>query len=259
MRQKPALTAADVQKMAAPARPRPRRTSGSSPSRSWTMPASRSAGASGRRRAFHLQDARARPQSAVSRRPTKFWEDRIKERPALLKPPAARRSRAACRSWCRANAWAPSASRASSRMRTSKWRTPAWPRSAREVAMTKPRIRHIALNVQDRDQVAEYYKKIFGVEEKYRGPQRHDLPVRWLRGHRPDPPDGYPVGHQSLRLRGGKRPGHRGRRRHDRGVEHLRSRGGELDTRPGGQPGRYRRTRMADLTSSRLGVAMKDE
>ncbi len=36
--------------------------------------------------------------------------------------------------------------------------------------MTKPRIRHIALNVQDRDQVAEYYKKIFGVEEKYRGP-----------------------------------------------------------------------------------------
>ena len=34
--------------------------------------------------------------------------------------------------------------------------------------MTKPR--HIALNVQDRDQVAEYYKKIFGVEEKYRGP-----------------------------------------------------------------------------------------
>jgi catechol 2,3-dioxygenase-like lactoylglutathione lyase family enzyme len=36
--------------------------------------------------------------------------------------------------------------------------------------MTKPRIRHIALNVQDRDQVAEYYKKIFAVEEQYRGP-----------------------------------------------------------------------------------------
>ena len=39
-----------------------------------------------------------------------------------------------------------------------------------EVAMTKPRIRHIALNVQDLDQVADYYKKIFGLEEKYRGP-----------------------------------------------------------------------------------------
>ena len=36
--------------------------------------------------------------------------------------------------------------------------------------MTKPRIRHIALNVQDRDRVADYYKKIFGLEEKYRGP-----------------------------------------------------------------------------------------
>ena len=36
--------------------------------------------------------------------------------------------------------------------------------------MSKPRIRHIALNVQDRDATAEYYKKIFGVEEKYRGP-----------------------------------------------------------------------------------------
>ena len=36
--------------------------------------------------------------------------------------------------------------------------------------MTKPRIRHIALNVQDRDAQAEYYKKLFGLEEKYRGP-----------------------------------------------------------------------------------------
>ena len=35
---------------------------------------------------------------------------------------------------------------------------------------SKPRIRHIALNVQDRDAAAEYYKKIFGLEEKYRGP-----------------------------------------------------------------------------------------
>jgi len=36
--------------------------------------------------------------------------------------------------------------------------------------MTRPRIRHIALNVQDRDKLAEYYKEIFGLEEKYRGP-----------------------------------------------------------------------------------------
>ncbi len=36
--------------------------------------------------------------------------------------------------------------------------------------MERPRIRHIAINVQDQDQCAEYYKKIFGMEEKYRGP-----------------------------------------------------------------------------------------
>ncbi len=36
--------------------------------------------------------------------------------------------------------------------------------------MGKPRIRHIALNVRDRDAQAEYYKRIFGLEEKYRGP-----------------------------------------------------------------------------------------
>lgn len=36
--------------------------------------------------------------------------------------------------------------------------------------MTKPRIRHIAINVQDREKAAEYYKTIFGLEEKSRGP-----------------------------------------------------------------------------------------
>ena len=35
--------------------------------------------------------------------------------------------------------------------------------------MERPRIRHIALNVQDRDEEAEYYKRVFGMEEKYRG------------------------------------------------------------------------------------------
>src|SRR5882724_3367566 len=40
----------------------------------------------------------------------------------------------------------------------------------RRWTVNKPRIRHIALNVQNRDEQAEYYKKIFGLEEKYRGP-----------------------------------------------------------------------------------------
>ena len=36
--------------------------------------------------------------------------------------------------------------------------------------MARPRIPHVAINVQDRDQEAEYYKKVFGMEEKRRGP-----------------------------------------------------------------------------------------
>ena len=36
--------------------------------------------------------------------------------------------------------------------------------------MERPRIRHIALNVKDRDAEAEYYKSHFGLEEKHRGP-----------------------------------------------------------------------------------------
>ena len=36
--------------------------------------------------------------------------------------------------------------------------------------MEKPRIRHIAINVQDREKEAEYYKKTFSMEEKLRGP-----------------------------------------------------------------------------------------
>ena len=38
------------------------------------------------------------------------------------------------------------------------------------LSRTKPRIRHIAINVQDREKAAEYYKRIFGMEEKSRGP-----------------------------------------------------------------------------------------
>ncbi len=36
--------------------------------------------------------------------------------------------------------------------------------------MGKPRIRHIAINVQDREKEAEYYKKVLGLEEKSRMP-----------------------------------------------------------------------------------------
>jgi pyrroloquinoline quinone (PQQ) biosynthesis protein C len=36
--------------------------------------------------------------------------------------------------------------------------------------MEKPRIRHIAINVADREKCAEYYKATFQMEEKYRGP-----------------------------------------------------------------------------------------
>ena len=32
--------------------------------------------------------------------------------------------------------------------------------------MEKPRIRHIAINVADREKTAEYYKKVFQMEEK---------------------------------------------------------------------------------------------
>jgi hypothetical protein len=35
--------------------------------------------------------------------------------------------------------------------------------------MDKPRIRHIAINVQDREKAAAYYKDIFKLEEKERG------------------------------------------------------------------------------------------
>ena len=36
--------------------------------------------------------------------------------------------------------------------------------------MEKPRIRHIAINVQDREKEAEYYKRVFGMQERLRGP-----------------------------------------------------------------------------------------
>ena len=35
--------------------------------------------------------------------------------------------------------------------------------------MTRPRIRHVAINVQDREKEAEYYQRVFGMELKERG------------------------------------------------------------------------------------------
>ena len=36
--------------------------------------------------------------------------------------------------------------------------------------MERPRIQHIAINAQDREAEAEYYRRVFGLEEKERGP-----------------------------------------------------------------------------------------
>ena len=36
--------------------------------------------------------------------------------------------------------------------------------------MQQSRIRHIAINAQNREQLAEFYQRVFGMEEKYRGP-----------------------------------------------------------------------------------------
>jgi catechol 2,3-dioxygenase-like lactoylglutathione lyase family enzyme len=44
------------------------------------------------------------------------------------------------------------------------------PKIRRRFMMEKPRIRHIAINVADREKTAEYYKTVFQMEEKYRGP-----------------------------------------------------------------------------------------
>src|SRR5688500_1000750 len=105
--------------------------------------------------------------------------------------------------------------------------------------MPKPRIRHIALNVQNRDETADYYKKIFGLEEKYRGPNGT---IYLSAGHvgvalisRPE----MPWGIKPLRLRGRRRRRDRRCGGHDVGVERVRRRRRELDPRPGRQSGRH--------------------
>ena len=60
--------------------------------------------------------------------------------------------------------------------------------------MEKPRIRHIAINVENLDETAEYYKRVFGMEEKHRRPGGT---IYLSDGHldtRPDPYHKYPWG-----------------------------------------------------------------
>lgn len=89
MRQRPALTASDVQKMAAACKAEAAKNK-------WTVTIAivddagyplyleRPDGAGPFTSRMALGKAES---SAISRRPTKFWEDRIKERPAFVKAP----------------------------------------------------------------------------------------------------------------------------------------------------------------------------
>jgi catechol 2,3-dioxygenase-like lactoylglutathione lyase family enzyme len=114
--------------------------------------------------------------------------------------------------------------------------------------MDKPRIRHIAINVQDREKAAAYYKNIFKLEEKERGPNG----TIYLS-------DGFvdialintqdlPLGHPSLRFPGDQCQGHRRILWHHGKRQCLRRRRRELDTRPGRQSGGRLGTWLAGLT-----------
>ena len=62
--------------------------------------------------------------SALTKRPSKFFEDRVKDRPAFASFPAGVLIQGRCRSCTRMNASAPSASPACNRTRTSRSRSP---------------------------------------------------------------------------------------------------------------------------------------
>jgi len=87
MRQKPALTAADAHKMILPpASPKRRRTNGTSPSRSVddsgaVILLERLDGCGAISSEVAIGKART---SALTKRPTKFFEDRVKERPGFV-------------------------------------------------------------------------------------------------------------------------------------------------------------------------------
>jgi len=66
--------------------------------------------------------------AARTRRPSKFWEDRFKERPAFMKFPGVLPLQGGVPSCTRTSAWAPSACPACSRTRTSRSPAPAPPR-----------------------------------------------------------------------------------------------------------------------------------
>ena len=89
MRQKPALTVADVQKMAAACKAEAAKnkwvvTIAIVDDAGYPLWLERPDGAGPFTAKMALGKAES---SAVSRRPTKFWEDRIKERPAFAKAP----------------------------------------------------------------------------------------------------------------------------------------------------------------------------
>ena len=102
--------------------------------------------------------------------------------------------------------------------------------------MDRPRIRHIAINVEDREKAAQYYKDVFKLEEKERGPNGTIylsdgfIDVALIKA--PDLPWG--IHHFGFV---DERQGHRGICRDHRNRKCLRCHCRELDQRPRGQSG----------------------
>ena len=116
--------------------------------------------------------------------------------------------------------------------------------------MEKPRIRHIAINVEDLDKTAEYYKKVFGMEEKHRRPggtiylSDGHLDLALIHTEK------YPWGinHFGFKVESVKEI-EENCRDQSRG-QHLRSHCGKLDQRRRRQSCRRFRTRLADLAAA---------
>ena len=132
MRTRPALTASDVQQMAAACRTEAEKNKWNVTfaivyDAGFLLYLERLDGAGPM--TAEVAEMKART-AAITRRPTKVWEDLIKDRPTMMKFPNNLPIRVACRSWPRASVSGPSACRASSRSRTSRSRAPALPRSS---------------------------------------------------------------------------------------------------------------------------------